>query len=120
MAQDHYADAYVLDVLASLAAEDVVEQFHQRMAQRFAKEGQTVTLRFSPGYCDWPIQQQAVIFEQFQSSPNLHVKLNDAFLMTPRKSVSGIFGVCDHPSDSQFAGYNPCNDCSKTDCIARR
>jgi hypothetical protein len=120
MAQDRYADAYVLDVMASLAVEDVVDQFHRRMARRFHRKGQTVTLRFSPGYCDWPLPEQQKLFHQFKKSESLDVELSDTFLMTPRKSVSGVFGVLPYPADSPLAGYNPCNHCSKTDCIARR
>jgi hypothetical protein len=120
MENDHYADAYVLDVMASLAVEDVVEQFHRRMARRLRRKGQSVTLRFSPGYCDWPLKEQQTLFGQFKKTESLHVELSDTFLMSPRKSVSGVFGVVDSPSDRPFAGYNPCHHCSKTDCIARR
>ena len=120
MNRGRFADAYVLDAMASLAVEDVVEQFHRRMQRRLAANGKSVTLRFSPGYCDWPLQQQADIFDQFGSDVELDVTLSDAFLMTPRQSVSGVFGVLDSPDGSSFAGYNPCRKCVKTDCIARR
>jgi hypothetical protein len=119
MAQNRYADAFVLDAMASLTVEDVVEQFHRGMARRLAEMGQAVTLRFSPGYCDWPLPEQAVIFDQFTPDVRLEVTLNDAFLMTPQKSVSGVFGVLNYPA-GLFADYNPCDHCSKTDCIARR
>jgi hypothetical protein len=120
VSQGHYADAYVLDIMASLTVEDVVEQFNGRMAQRFAKEKRAVTLRFSPGYCDWPLQQQAAIFAQVEKSDNLDVEINEAFLMSPSKSVSGIFGVLNSQARIQGGNYNPCDHCPKTDCIARR
>jgi hypothetical protein len=40
--------------------------------------------------------------------------------MAPRKSVSGIFGILPEGVAADTAYYNPCNECPKTDCIARR
>ncbi|MBW1778192.1 MAG: hypothetical protein JRI76_08750 [Deltaproteobacteria bacterium] len=120
MEKGRYADAYVLDVMASLTVEDVVDQFHRRMASRFARNGKSVTRRFSPGYCDLPLPEQKKIFDQFDKENTLGVQLSDAFLMMPRKSVSGVFGVLDHPAESPEAAYNPCDHCAKADCIARR
>jgi hypothetical protein len=120
MAEDCYADAYVLDAMGSIAAEDVVEQFHRRMENRLQEEDRGVTLRFSPGYCDWAIQQQRDLFALFADADPMDVTLTDTCLMSPRKSVSGIFGILPQGSQSDTGPYNPCNECPKTNCIARR
>lgn len=120
MEQDRYADAYVLDAMGSIAAEDVVEQFHRRMESRLRQKERTVTLRFSPGYCDWPIGQQRELFSVFSGADPMEVKLTETCLMSPRKSVSGIFGILPEGLESDTEQVNPCNECQKTDCIARR
>jgi hypothetical protein len=118
IAQNRLSEAYVLDAMGSVAVEDMVEQFHQYRRAPFFSENKSVTLRFSPGYCDWPVTEQKKLFNLFDSEPQ-GVKLLNSCLMQPRKSVSGVFGLV-HCSSSSFQPYNPCRQCKKTDCIARR
>jgi hypothetical protein len=120
MQRCRYADAYVLDAIGSTSAENVVEQFYQRMAQRQKNRNAGVTLRFSPGYCDWPIQQQRPLFKLFDDMDTPDVALNERCLMSPRKSVSGLFGLLHAGVNGADPAYNPCDTCSKRDCIARR
>jgi hypothetical protein len=93
MKKNQYADAYVLDTMGSLIVE---------------------------GYCDWSLREQTAVFNQFEDSKSLGVTLSDSCLMTPRKSVSGVFGIIPKNGNQTIADYNPCTNCSKTDCIARR
>jgi hypothetical protein len=120
MKSNHYADAYILDAMGSLAAEQVVEQFHGRMEMQMEQDGHAVTLRFSPGYCDWPIDQQQNLFELFENIEDLDVNLSASCLMTPRKSVSGVFGIVPDTECRGSVNFNPCLNCPKRDCIARR
>jgi cobalamin-dependent methionine synthase I len=103
-----------------MSAENVVEQFYQRTARDLAKSGQGVTLRFSPGYCDWPLDEQRPLFELFTDHAALEVELSRSCLMSPRKSVSGLFGILPAGIPGAHPGYNPCSKCSKHNCIARR
>ncbi len=120
MKQRRYADAYVLDAIGSLSAENVVEQFFQRTAEKAAKKKRGITLRFSPGYCDWPLDQQRPFFALFADQSPLDVKLNQSCLMSPRKSVSGLFGILPSGTSGVQPAYNPCTVCRRRYCIARR
>lgn len=120
MQQQRYADAYVLDAMGSMSAESVVEQFYQRMSRRQADKNGAVTLRFSPGYCDWPIQQQRQLFKLFDQTDTPDVVLSDSCLMSPRKSVSGLFGLLPPGVNGADPAHNPCSACTKRNCIARR
>lgn len=115
-----YADAYVLDAMGSMSVENIVDQFYQRMARRQEEKDGGVTLRFSPGYCDWPIKQQRPLFQIFADMDTPKVVLNESCLMSPRKSVSGLFGLLPPGATGADPAYNPCNRCNKHDCIARR
>jgi hypothetical protein len=114
------SEAYVLDSMGSVAVENMVDRFHLRMEKRYKKEGKSVTLRFSPGYCDWNIREQKKLFSLFDEE-KVNVALHDnSCIMAPRKSVSGLFGVLPFDRGGTIATYNPCTDCGKRDCIARR
>ena len=93
MQHQRYANAYVLDALGSMSAENVVEQFYRRMARRQIEKNAGVTLRFSPGYCDWPLKEQWSLFRIFDKTDTPDVVLSDSCLMSPRKSISGLFGL---------------------------
>lgn len=120
MQQRRFADAYVMDAMGSMSAENVVEQFYRRMARKQKEKNAAVTLRFSPGYCDWPIQQQRPLFRLFARTDTPDVSLNASCLMTPSKSVSGLLGFLPPGAKAPPAACNPCRSCTKRDCIARR
>jgi len=120
MQQQRYADAYILDAMGSISAENVVEQFYQWMATQQGKKDGAVTVRFSPGYCDWPIQQQQLLFDIFTDTDTPEIVLNESFLMLPQKSISGLFGLLPTGAKGVDPAYNPCDLCTQHDCIARR
>jgi hypothetical protein len=120
MKRRRYANAYVVDAIGSISAEDTVDQFYQRMARRQKEKKAGVTLRFSPGYCDWPIQQQRPLFKLFADMDTPDVALSESCLMSPRKSVSGLFGLLPRGVKGADPAYNPCDTCNKRECIARR
>jgi cobalamin-dependent methionine synthase I len=101
-----------------VAADNMVATFHERMKDEYKNQGKQVTLCFSPGYCDWPITEQKKLFNLLDSQ-DVDVELSDSCLMTPRKSISGVFGIQSDEKHGDKA-YNPCWDCNKTDCQARR
>jgi hypothetical protein len=118
MAKDKYAEAAIMDAIASVAVEDTVETFHSNVDLKLKAKSKCTTLRFSPGYCDWDINEQQTLFNMVDAS-SIGVSLSKNNLMSPRKSISGIFGIgsCD---DISCKTTNPCLLCEKKDCIARR
>jgi hypothetical protein len=116
---NRFSEAYVLDAMGSVAVENMVERFHKRESEKYQVENKGITLPFSPGYCDWPLKDQKKVFNLFDSF-QLNVKLSESCLMEPRKSISGVFGVTPLHLSIPFHRYNPCMECSKKNCIARR
>ncbi|MDT8335350.1 MAG: vitamin B12 dependent-methionine synthase activation domain-containing protein [Desulfurivibrionaceae bacterium] len=120
MAKGRMADAYVADAMGSGAIESLADKFHNKFAKGVGDREQSVSLRFSPGYCDWPVSEQPKLFSLIDHEA-AGVELGDTSLMSPRKSISAIFGIFDKkaaaPADSK---HNPCRSCGKKDCIARR
>ena len=119
MQKKHLAQAYILDAMASVAADNMVETFHQQMKDVYNDQNKQVTLCFSPGYCDWPLTDQKKLFGIFDSN-ELDVELTDSCFMKPRKSISGVFGITPPDSNHREQSYNPCSECNRPNCSARR
>ena len=113
------AEAYILDAMASVAVDNMVTTFHQRMKNKYEEQSKQVTLCFSPGYCDWPIKEQKKLFSMFDSN-ELDVELTDSCFMQPRKSISGVFGITTFNSNQSTHSYNPCLEFNRRDCSERR
>ncbi len=109
--------ATVLDALGSGAAEKTACYLEERLSELAAADGSVITLRYSPGYCDWDITQQRVLFQAMDSAP-LTVSLTEECLMVPRKSVSGIIGI--GRADNKIIRHSPCRFCTKRNCPSRR
>ena len=85
------------DALGSALAEQAADAAEAELRQWAAREEKYLTGRFSPGYGDWPITVQ----------PKVAAVL-DTNLMTPRKSVTAILGLSDHPVKGHLAGCGHC------------
>jgi hypothetical protein len=112
------SDAYIYDAIGSAAVEATVEDFQNRMDSKVKVKNQRTTLRFSPGYCDWKIREQKKVFSILKNDL-IEVDLNESYLMAPRKSVSGVFGIGDSKVIDKKES-NPCRLCGMHACVARR
>ncbi len=119
MDEGEVADSYVMDALGSGAVECAADTFQNDLVDNIATQPYEAGLRFSPGYCDWPLIEQEKIFDLLDCR-EIGVSLSDSALMTPRKSVSAVFGLYERAADRTRPKANPCNNCGKKDCIARR
>ncbi len=107
----------LLDAIGSDAVERVADSVQGKIEELAHGEGLVTSRRFSPGYCDWDIRQQKMLFKAVNG--NLAgVHLTDRCLMIPQKSISGIIGL--GPSQASVEKYNPCRTCDKLDCCGRR
>ena len=120
VAANRHADAFILDTLGSMAAEALIDGFHKDVERECRSRGQGVTLRFSPGYCDWDITDQIHLFSLFKEKHPANVELTESCLMSPCKSISGVFGILPAELGNDIAKYNPCKSCRQSRCRARR
>jgi cobalamin-dependent methionine synthase I len=114
--QKNASYGYILDQAASLAAETAAEYVQKHLAEELEGKADT-TLRYSPGYCDWSINEQKNLFKILKSG-KIGVTLNDSSYMTPRKSITGIIGICSN-SIEEFK-KSACLYCNRTECPYRR
>lgn len=107
-------DKFVLDAVASELAEMVAGLVEEHWMEEVGAAGREASARMSPGYCDWLIGGQAIVFRALDAAA-LGVRLTDSFLMIPAKSVSSAAVVADEvPLKVQ------CLACRRQDCLFRR
>jgi len=109
--------ATVLDAIGSVSVESVANFVQDRVEEIAHGQELCISRRFSPGYCDWDIGQQRMVFRAMNGN-FAGVSLTEDRLMIPQKSISGIIGL--GPCNSNVEAYNPCNTCQKQDCPGRR
>ena len=121
MDQGKIANAYICDALGSGAVESVAERFQSGFDRKFSPHQMHTAagIRFSPGYCDWQVTEQHKLFSLVDAGA-IGVTLDKSSLMTPRKSISAVFGLYSKGSGPTTKKYNPCFHCLKKDCLARR
>ena len=107
-------EGYTLDLIGSEAAESVATIVHDTILSDVNGSGYKITNRFSPGYCDWDVKEQFMLFNLFEND-QLPIHLNESALMKPIKSVSGLVGI---GIDVSFKPYS-CAKCSDDKCIYR-
>jgi hypothetical protein len=109
--------ATVLDAIGSGTVEKLAVWVEQSIRRDAGRDGFIVSRRFSPGYCDWDVSQQEMVFCALGNDvPG--ITLNESMLMVPQKSVSGIIGI--GGPDKEIENYNPCITCFVKDCPGRR
>ena len=73
-----------------------------------AEQDKYLTGRFSPGYGDWPIGVQPLVAAALDTARRAGLCVTENDLMTPRKSVTALLGLSDHPVKGRLAGCGHC------------
>jgi len=107
--------ATVLDAIGSVATEKLADFVQSKVGKVASAQGLYTSRRFSPGYCDWDVSQQKMVFRAVNGD-SIGVRLTEGCQMLPRKAISGIIGI----GPREVESYNPCLTCDKYDCVGRR
>jgi hypothetical protein len=105
---------FMVDTAGSICVEMAADLLQDDLLERTGQQGKSLSMRFSPGYCDWHLSGQRVIFNALDGS-TIGVSLNDYDVMTPSKTISAAALMAyDVPVKA------PCWFCEKNDCPWRR
>lgn len=108
---------YLLDRIGSFAVESLAKNAEETLRTSLAKEHLSVSMRFSPGYCDWHIEEQFKLAKIIDFS-KAGITLTKNCMMIPKKSISAIVGI---GSEKLFAEVtSPCTLCNMKTCDYRR
>lgn len=95
------SSAVVIDAAASEITDSVLDMVMLHAGQMLRSKGRVLTkMRFSPGYGDFDIEQQKELY-RLMDGEAFGVKLNDACMLIPEKSVLAIAGVSGGCNDKE-------------------
>ena len=118
---DHFAAKnYTLPLLMDAAATTAVEQaadgLEKAVRVEAKKRGFAMRFRFSPGYGDWPLEQQKEVLA-LSGGESIGVTLTESLMLMPRKSVTAVIGLTREQGEEK---KSRCASCSKIDCFSRK
>lgn len=111
------ARAVIADAVASVAAESTADACDRAICRRARDVSLKPGRRRSPGYGNWPLEDQRVLFDMLEPSA-IGVTLTDRFMMVPRKSVSFVVALDGAAADNDDSSR--CSLCELDACPYRR
>ena len=108
--------ASMLDSVGSGAVESLAEYVNDLLCQQ-GLPALRVTNRISPGYGDWDVAAQRRIFRLCDGEA-IGVRLNEACVMTPGKSISLMVGAGPEARVDHY--FSQCARCWMRECAYRR
>ncbi len=82
---------FILDGIGSVAVEGLAEKINLAITEKAEEEGYSTVSRFSPGYGDWRLSDQKIIFGLLRPE-QIGIDLNERYLMIPEKSITAVVG----------------------------
>lgn len=114
-----YLASVLLDAAATAAVEQAADVMEKNFAAHFSKDGFKLRWRFSPGYGDWDLTEQAKLFT-ICGAEQIGLRLSSAMMLEPRKSVTAIIGLERISAQKIFPSTKKsCAACDKHDCPSR-
>ena len=83
----------IIDACATTSIEEVCDMVQDSILQDVAKEGKSLTMRYSPGYGDLDIRANKDILNVLNAQRKIGVTVTDTGIMIPRKSVVALIGI---------------------------
>ena len=108
------AQAVLLDCGASVLIEQICDTFEEQI--RCEING-FMTGRYSPGYGDLPLEIQKQLIRVLDGPRKIGLTVSQSYSMIPRKSVTAVLGIADHPVSGYLAG---CKECALREQCAQR
>lgn len=112
---EHLA-ALSLDTAGSLALGSALDQVHHFTCERASKSGIRVGPSLNPGYGEWPITDQRLIFK-IMPAEKIGVRLNEQCMMRPKQSAVLCAGL---GVTQDFDDFNRCYHCGVPKCPFRK
>ena len=100
---------------AQAVAAALIESYCDEVQARFDTGGLAQRHRFSPGYGDWDLAEQRLLFPVLNCAKLIGLTLTEGCMMAPSKSVTAVIGLS---TDVQCV-WNRCMTCGNINCSYR-
>ncbi len=100
---------------AQAVAASLIEAYCDEVQAKTDVGGLAQRPRFSPGYGDWDLREQKLLFPILNCAKLIGLTLTDGMMMAPSKSVTAIIGL----SEKTECVWNRCMECGNVNCPYR-
>ena len=100
---------------AQAVAAALIESYCDSVQAQADTDGLAQRPRFSPGYGDWRLEEQRLLFPVLDCAKRIGLTLTDGLMMAPSKSVTAIIGL----SEDVACMWNKCMTCGNVNCPYR-
>ena len=108
----------IIDACATTSIEEVCDLVQDSISDKVAKEGKSLTMRYSPGYGDLDISANRDILNVLDAHRKIGVTVTNTGIMIPRKSVVALIGITNEKIGKV---KRTCENCSnRFNCEYRR
>ena len=100
----------VFNAACTALIESVADACEGEIRAYARRAGLDTGYRYSPGYGDFPLEQQEAVLGVIEAGTRLGITLTDSLLMVPKKSVSALIGL--YPAGEGIRrGGSTCETC---------
>lgn len=83
-----------LDTAGWVVVQSALSAVRRKCATRARSEGYRLTRRIGPGYLDWPLEEQAIVFRALAAGDTLPpIEVLESGAILPEKTLTGLFGL---------------------------
>ena len=100
---------------AQAVAAALIESYCDEVQAKFDTGGLAQRPRFSPGYGDWDLAEQRLLFPVLNCAKLIGLTLTEGCMMVPSKSVTAVIGL----SEDVQCVWNKCMTCGNINCPYR-
>lgn len=100
-------EALILDACGTAYIESLCDAVEEEIIHIAVSESYVTSYRYSPGYGDFPLEQQPEILSLLEANRKIGLTCTRELIMLPRKSVTAVIGF----SLENQAG-DPCENCN--------
>ena len=109
-------EAVILDACASVLVDKICDDIEMEITEEISKN-EFLTMRFSPGYGDVPLDVQQSILDILNATKQIGMSLTKTNMLLPTKSVTAFIGISHQKEERQKS----CEVCSLVhSCIYRK
>lgn len=110
------SDAFILDACANVRIERVCDKAEQEIMEEL-EEAEFLTMRYSPGYGDVPLDVQEDLLRTLDASKAIGLNLTRGGSLLPSKSVTAFIGI----SNVKENRRKSCKNCMiQAECVYRK
>ena len=110
------AEGAAAQAVGAALIESYLDELQEKLQQQLDQEKLYQKTRFSPGYGDWALEEQRLLFPVLDCAKRIGLTLTEGCMMAPSKSVTAIIGLI---REKKTCIQHKCEQCSNVGCEFR-